>query len=83
MAILIILFTQHTDRMNLLLKLPCCLLPREQSGSAYTECGYLQRKVLYHSEGDRVLEQVPRGVVESPSLEIFKAHLDALSLNLM
>ena len=32
---------------------------------------------LLHSEGDGALEQAAREVVESPSLEIFKTHLDA------
>jgi len=31
---------------------------------------------LFHCEGDRALAQVAREVMESPSTEIFKSHLD-------
>jgi len=35
------------------------------------------------SEGDGALEQVPREVVESPSLEIFRTHLDKVLCSLL
>ena len=38
---------------------------------------------LLHSEGDGALEQVPREVVESPSLEIFRTHLDKVLCSLL
>jgi len=40
-------------------------------------------KELVHSEGDRALEQSALEVVESPSPETFKAHLDAYLCSLL
>ena len=36
------------------------------------------RKNFFHCEGDRALAQVTREVVDSPSVEIFKTHLDVV-----
>jgi len=38
---------------------------------------------LLPSEGDGALEQLPREVVESPSLEIFKTRLDKVLCSLL
>lgn len=42
-----------------------------------------QEKELCYWEGDRALEQADIEAVESPSLEIFKIHLDAFLCNLL
>jgi len=40
-------------------------------------------EVILYFEGDGALEQLPRGVVESPSLETFKSCLDMFLCNLL
>ena len=47
------------------------------------EVPYEHDEELLPSEGDGALEQVAREAVESPSLEIFKTHLDKVLCSLL
>ena len=44
---------------------------------------FSMRQKLFHGMGDRALEQAAQGVVESPSPETFKTHLEALLCDLV
>jgi len=57
------------------------VVPRHQRQWAQTDTQEVpceHQETLFYCEGDQALAQVAREVVKSPSLEIFKGHLDTV-----
>jgi len=49
-------------------------------GTKWNTVPYKHEEELLYSDGDRALQQLVQGVVESPSLKLFKTHLHAFFL---